>query len=119
MENLFQNGLCACGWWTLDLSKIRNSNADYWIFTLHRFNHKNLQFIVIKPGSLIKLFESLNRTGNRIQSYIWITEKSKAWETRGLKKQDQILIANNAFSDPNRNLTKYLNNWTAIKKYLN
>ena len=40
MDDLFQNGLRACGWWTLDLSKIRNSNADFWIFALHRFNHK-------------------------------------------------------------------------------
>jgi hypothetical protein len=79
---------------------MRNSNADYWIFVLHRFNHKNLQFIVIKPGSLIKLFESLKRTGNRIQSYIWVTEKSKAWETRGLKKQDQILGLDHRFGHP-------------------
>lgn len=118
MDKLFQKGLRACGWWTLNRSKIQKSNADYWIFALHRFNDKDLQFIIIEPETLIQLFDSLNRAGNYIQSYIWVTEKNKAWETRNLKKQDQILIANHVFSDPIRDLSKYLNNWSAITNRL-
>ena len=118
MSDIFQKGLRACGWWTLNPEKIRLSKADYWIFALHKFNSKDLQFIIIEPEKIIDLFDILNRRGKTIQSYIWVTEKLKAWETRDLKKQDQILIANHAFSDPNRDLTKYLNNWNPIIKKL-
>ncbi len=118
MSDIFQKGLRVCGWWTLNREKIKLSKADFWIFALHRFNSNDLQFIIIEPDRLITLFDNLNRKGKTIQSYIWVTEKLKAWETRYLKKQDQILIANHAYNDPIRDLSKYLNNWETVFKNL-
>lgn len=118
MDESFQKGLRACGWWSLNREKIQESIADYWVLALHRFNAKELQFIIIKPKELLEIYDSLERSGNRIQSYIWITEKNKAWEARGLKKPDQILIANHAFTNSKRDLSSYLNNWSCITNML-
>ena len=118
MEEIFQKGLKSCGWWTLNKKKIKDSKADYWIFVLVAFNTKELSFVIIKPGILLKLFNDLKRDDNTLQSYIWVTEKSKCWETRGLSRQDQILVANHSYKNSNRDLTPYLNNWKPIKDYL-
>ena len=118
MSDTFQQGLRACGWWTLRRDKIMQSKADFWIFVLHAFNQKNLQFIIIRPNELIEKLTSIHGDIKTIQTYMWVTKKNKCWETRGLKKQDQILIANNAYSDVKRDLKKYLNNWESIKKQL-
>ncbi len=116
MAETFQAGLSACGWWTLNSTKLKQSKADLWIFVLHAFDQKNLQFIVIPPKELLKRLRSLHGNLKLFQTYLWVTKKNKCWETRGLKKKDQVLVANNLFSSPKRDFTKYLNNWDLLKK---
>lgn len=118
MEDIFQKGLKVCGWWTLNRQKIIKSNADYWVFALHAFNEKKLDFVIIKPKELMKIFKKLNRNTNTIHSYIWVTERGKCWETRDLQTQYRILIANNSYKDKDRDLTQYLNNWKPIRAVL-
>jgi hypothetical protein len=118
MGEVFQKGLKACGWWTLDREKITMSKANYWIFVLNKFYSVEMEFIIIKPNELVKIYNRLRRKQKRIQSYIWVTEKNKCWETRGLGKRDQILIANHSYMNKKRDLTPYLNNWKPIKNHL-
>ena len=40
--------------------------------------------------------------------------RAESVETRGLNRQDQLLIANNLYQNPTRDLTRYLNNWSPI-----
>lgn len=118
MDHIFQRGLKSCGWWTLNKDKIKKSKADFWVFVLHRFNSRDPHFVIIKPNVLLQLYTRLKRVGKPLQSYIWVTEKGKCWETRELKKQDQILIANHSYKNKDRDLTPYLNNWKPIKDIL-
>jgi hypothetical protein len=48
------------------------------------------------------------------QVYIWVTEKERCWETRGLTKSDQMRIAPDAFESAERDFTAYLNNWEMV-----
>lgn len=118
MDEIFQKGLKVCGWWTLNRQKIIKSKADYWVFVLHAFNEKKLDFVIIKPKELMNIFKKLNRNNNTIHSYIWVTEKGKCWETRDLKNEFRILIANNSYKNKDRDLTQYLNNWKPILNIL-
>jgi hypothetical protein len=118
MDGIFQKGLKSCGWWTLNYDKIKKSEADYWVFVLHSFNHKNMQFVLIKPNELLTRLTHIHGKDKTIQSYLWVTEKDKCWETRGLNKKDQILIANHSYKNENRDFTKYLNNWNDLIKVL-
>ncbi|MCP4601342.1 MAG: hypothetical protein GY847_12595 [Proteobacteria bacterium] len=112
-----QSGLEACGWWTLNPQKIRTSKADFWVFVLPKFNSKKQSFIVIEPAVLLKRLTAIHGTPKTLQSYLWVTSKNKCWETRGLKKRDQVLVANDAFKDESRDFTKYLNSWGQLKKF--
>lgn len=44
----YQDKLISCGWWNLNRNKIKESPADFWIFVLHTFNKKNMQYVIIQ-----------------------------------------------------------------------
>lgn len=116
MPALFQKPLRACGWWTLNRHKLVSSVADYWVFVLVGSEHRSTDFVVIPPRDLRKRLDTIHGKPKTIQSYLWVTEKEKCWETRGLKRHEQLLISQGQFVDPPRNFTPYLNNWEPIKK---
>lgn len=114
MADPLRPGLKSCGWFTLNPKKLSQSTATFWIFVLYPFNQKELDFIIIPPPVALDMFRSLHGRQKTIQSYIWVTKKKRCWEARGLGRQDQLLIANNQYQDPTRELTPYLNNWGPI-----
>lgn len=104
----------AGGWWTFNHDKIHNSPADLWVLVLYRFSHRDFDFVIIEPSQLLDRYKKLNRTSGTIQSYIWVTESGKCWETRGLGKSGQESVANETFNDSVRNLSSFLNNWQPL-----
>jgi hypothetical protein len=116
MEEIFQKGLLACGWWTHKRKKIQESKADFWIFVLQAFDPKKTQYIIISPRELDQRLLQIHGNIETLQSYLWVTEKGKCWETRGLSKKDQILIANNAYTNEYRNFSWYLNAWKNLEQ---
>jgi hypothetical protein len=115
MGEEFQKPLRACGWWTLNRQKIETSLADYWIFVIVR-SATHTDFVLITPAELLKRLDAIHGQPNRIQSYLWITEERMCWEARGLRRADQLLIAEGQFrNNPNRDFSVYLDNWEPIK----
>ena len=123
-----QTKLISCGWWALNKQKLQNSTANFWVFVLHSFNDKNIQYVVIDPKTLYNRLNDLhlkNNNINIIQTYLWVTTtgttgKPECWETRGLKKEQQDAIANNDTCHINktRNFTEFLNNWDLVEEKL-
>jgi hypothetical protein len=107
----FQQKLRACGWWTLNSEKVRQSPADYWVFVLQGFANKSVDYVVIPPRELFRRLRALHGQHRIWQLYLWVTETNRCWETRDLGKPDKLLIARDAFSNPNRNFSSYLNAW--------
>ena len=117
MDAAFQKPLRACGWWTLNRSKIAASPADYWIFVLAGFERRSMDFVIITPAELLKRLDAIHPEKPKIcQTYFWVTEKHECWETRGLRRADQLLVAQGKFKDEERNFKAYLNNWGPIKE---
>jgi predicted helicase len=112
----FHKELRACGWWTPTRQQIKQSRAEYWIFVLVGFANRSTDFIIIKPGELLTRLDAIHgKAAKKFQSYLWVTQKSTCWETRGLNRKDQLSITENTFENSIRNFTAYLNNWTPIK----
>lgn len=112
-ENLRPN-IKGFGWWTLNRKKIENSQADFWIFIVYSLEKKSHNYIVIEPNDLLTKFDSLKRTESKVHCYFTVTEFDRAFETRGLSSDDLENLCLNKFSDENRDVSKYLNNWTPI-----
>ena len=113
-----QRGIQSLGWFTLMDKKIAESKADLWIFTLFSFSERINHFLVIPPKILLKRLREIHGRRERIQTYFWVTNKGKCWEARGLKKSDEILIANHVFKSKKRDFTKHLNNWQLLEQGL-
>lgn len=114
-DSKYKEKLISCGWWNLNRSKILNSKADYWIFVLHTFNAKNMQYIILTPQELIQRLDAVHLTSKPPQIYLWVSSEFKCWETRGLKKHEiDKLILNNAKISSYRDFTEYLNNWNVL-----
>jgi hypothetical protein len=113
----FQKDLRACGWWTINRTKLRSSPANFWVFVLLGFERRSTDFIIIPPNELLRRLDSIHGSRNRIiQSYLWVTERDACWETRGLGRKEQRQIANGEYRDAHRDLKKWLNVWTPIKQ---
>jgi len=110
----YQDKLLSCGWWTLNRKKIQESPADFWVFVLHTFNEKNMQYVIITPNELSERLNALHPDVKSLQTYLWVTTNQKCWETRGLKKKETNSIVEdnyNGTDKKNRNFTDFLNNW--------
>jgi hypothetical protein len=115
MAPAFQKPLRACGWWSLNRDKVAKSAADYWVFVLVGFERRSMDFVIIEPSELLRRLKAIWRGGKTIQSYLWVTETNRCWESRGLKRQDQIAIAEGRYSNADRDFSAYLNNWAGIR----
>jgi hypothetical protein len=115
MAAIFQKPLRACGWWTLNREKIAKSKADYWVLVLVGFERRSTDFVIIKPSDLLKSLELIHKKEKTIQSYLWVTKKNRCWESRGLKRQDQLAVAQGIYSNADRDFSSYLNNWEPIR----
>ena len=93
--------------------------ADYWIFVLVGLKSRSTDFVIIKPAELLRRLDAIHPDKKKIcQTYLWVTEKLKCWETRGLKLQDQLLVAQGKFKHEERDFSEYFNNngWKPIKR---
>jgi hypothetical protein len=113
-KEIFRPTIKGAGWWTLNREKIINSKADYWVFILYSLQKKTHDFVVIKPTTLLTIFNNTSRIANSIHCYITVTNHDTVFETRGLNDNDMQLICSNNFVNPDRDLKEYLNDWTPI-----
>ncbi|MGB3870376.1 MAG: hypothetical protein WA937_13055 [Flavobacteriales bacterium] len=117
-QEQFRPNIKGTGWWTLNKDKIKNSRADYWIFILYSLVDRTHDLIIIKPKELLSMFYKLNRSGDRLQCYLTVTQNGKAFETRDLTKKDRELLCKDKYVNSDRSMTKYLNDWSRITKAL-
>ncbi len=111
-----RENLEAWGWWTIFPDKLKNSAANLWVFALMSIHSKKIQYVIIPPQKLYDMFLALYGLEKRWQIYVMVTKKGGCWITRGLSKNDQILIAKDRYSDRKRNLSRFLNNWQKLSK---
>ena len=116
MAPQFQKPLRACGWWSLNRKKLAASKADYWVFTLIGFAGRSTDYIVVPRKELLRRLDRIHGSANRMDVYLWVTEKDRCWATRDLKHQDHERIAMGKFRNPTRDFTRFLNNWGAIAR---
>lgn len=115
MPAAFQKPLRACGWWALDRRKIAMSRADYWVFVVTGFENRSTDFVIIKPSELLRRLNIIHGRSAKIQSYFWVTERDRCWETRGLNRPEHFLIADGRYENAVRDFSQFLNNWKPVK----
>jgi hypothetical protein len=112
----FKRDLRASGWWTIKRDKLRKSPADFWVFVLLGFARRTTDFVILPPKELLERLESIHGSPKTIQSYLSVTESDRCWETRGVRHEDRLRIANGNYHESNRDFSKWLNNWDPVAR---
>ncbi|GBD98662.1 hypothetical protein BMS3Abin07_00688 [bacterium BMS3Abin07] len=118
-HDIFQERLLSCSWFKLSRNNIEKTKADLWIFIICGSNERNMmnmQYLIIEPKPLLRKLIKIYGDLNTYWIYFWITKNGKCWDTRGLNKNEQILVANDTFKDKSRDFTSFLNNWYKIEE---
>lgn len=79
------------------------------------FERRSTDFVVIKPSELLGRLDNIHGKAKTIQSYLWVTEKKRCWETRDSKRPEQLAIAQGQYTNEVRDFSQYLNNWSPVK----
>lgn len=116
MKSEFREPLRACGWWSINQDKLRKSPADFCVFVLVGFASRTTDFVVVPTTELQRRMRLVHGRQRTIQSYLWVTNEEKCWETRGLRKRDQHEVAGGQYSNAIRDFSKWLNVWTPISR---
>lgn len=111
----FQKPLQSCGWWTFNREKLAKSKADYWVLLVAGFERRVTDFIIIKPQELLERLSRIHGKPKTFQSYLSVTKSGQCWEVRGLKRQDQLVVAQDGSKDKVRDFSGFLNDWGAVK----
>ena len=115
MKDVFQPRLRACGWWKFERDRLVRSSADYWVLVLVGFQHRTTDFVVVPPKELLRRLDAIHGRVRSFQSYVWVTATKRCWEARGLRAHEQLAVAAGAFRHPARDLSAFLNDWSAIQ----
>lgn len=105
------------GWWTFDLAKMRQSQADLWVLVIYHAR-EGIQYILISPRKLARLLSRIHKNRKKVQSYFMVTRDLKCWEVRGLPVAERNQLAAGGRGKTLRNFTRYLDNWVELKKLL-
>lgn len=115
MDAVFRKPLRACGWWKFNRQKLVASTAAYWVFVLVGFARQTTDFVIITPAELLRRLDAIHcGKPKTFQSYLWVTQDKRCWETRGLKRSDQLAIAHGGYGSIERDFTAYLDKWEPI-----
>jgi hypothetical protein len=119
LESVTQRQLRSCTWFTLDEKHLAASKANHWVLVLLGFEKRSYDYLIIKPNELFTRLKTIHGSASgsasRYQTYVWVTKHDRAWLTRNLKRADEERIAQDTYEDKDRDVTGYLNDWSAIK----
>jgi hypothetical protein len=118
MTSEFKDKFVSWGWWVLKQENIKKSKANLWVFVMQSFDNKSIECIVIPPKVLLQKLKRIHDDKSFFQSYLWVTKTRKCWETRQLAKSERIRLANDRYTDPARDFSKFYDNWESLKDEL-
>jgi hypothetical protein len=94
------------------------------VLVLLGFEKRTYDYVIIRPKELMRRLHAVHGApklhavhGAPSQYHVdvWVTKQERAWLARKLGKEAEGRIAQNTFEDGHRDLTSFLNNWSAIK----
>lgn len=100
------------GWWSFKAEKIESSQADYWVLVLSESISRNFDYLIISPKKLLEIYRKIGKeNATTIQTYFWVTNARKCWETRGLGQDELVRVCEGNFESKDRDFSQYLNEW--------
>jgi len=97
----------------LDPKKVRESNADLWVFTILTLRHEE-HFVVVPTKELRRL--APRGSGRRWNLYLWVFNDRTCYQVRDLNNEERLDAMRYGVSDPDRDFSEWLENWQVLDK---
>lgn len=106
--------LIATSWYTLNPTKIRDSQAELWVFVILTLRHEE-HFVVIPR-------QELQRRIPRQVSKIWhlylsVFTDGSCYETRNLPKEERLDLHHRGVRDRRRDFSEWWENWKLLDTF--
>jgi len=104
----------ATSWYTLDPRKIRQSQADLWVFVFMTLRHER-HFVLIPTA---ELQERIPRScGRKWNLYLWAYADGSCYQVRDLSLEERLNAAHHGVRDRHRDFSPWLENWKLLGKF--
>lgn len=106
--------LIATSWFTLEPKKIRNSQADLWVFVIITLKHDQ-HFVVIPKRELQKRLP--RNTRGKWNLYLWVYDNQVCYQVRELNKEQKFDTMHRGVRHRQHDFTEWLENWSLLRQF--
>jgi len=112
----FDNFLEAAGWFVFSRKALEGSQADIWSIVLVSHQRKSQPiFVNLPPSELLRKLVAIHGWQKNYHLYPWVTAVG-CLEGRGMRKADKAKLVDGDFDLGERDLSRYLDNWSFIEQ---
>jgi len=103
----------ATSWYTLDPKKVRQSQADLWVFVFMTLRHE--RYFVLLPTS--ELRKRIPRScGAKWNLYLWAYADGSCYQVRDLNLEGRLNAVHRGVQDRYRDFSNWFENWQLLEK---
>ena len=106
--------LIATSWFTLKPNKVRDSQADLWVFVILTLRHKE-HFVVIPTRELRKRIPRGNPKLWHL--YLWVYEDGSCFQVRDLSKEERLDTVHRGVRERRRDFSEWLGHWDLLDTF--
>lgn len=103
----------ATSWYTLDPKKIRQSEADLWVFVFMTLRHERY-FVLIPTPELRRRIPPGCRS--KWNLYLWAYAHGACYQVRDLNLEGKVYAVRRGVKDPLQDFSKWFDNWRLLDK---
>lgn len=114
VEEKVRRDMVAGSWITLDPRKVRESQAELWVFVIMPLK-RGQRFIVIPTHDLRKRIPL--HTAKIAHLYLWVLKNGSSYQVRGLPKNERLDAPRCGVRDPHRDFSRWVENWRLLDEF--
>ena len=104
----------ATSWYTLNPRKVRQSQADLWVFAILTLRHEP-HFVVLPTSDLQK---RIPRGAQKVWNiYLWVYANGSCFQVRDLSNEERLDAVYRGVRDRHRDFSTWLENWPLLDKF--
>jgi hypothetical protein len=104
----------ATSWYTLDPKKIRQSEADLWVFVFMTLRLE--RYFVLLPTT--ELRKRIPRScKSKWNLYLWAYSDGACYQVRDLNLEGRLNAVRRGVKDRSRDFSKWFENWSLLQKF--
>jgi len=109
----FTQHVLATSWYTLDPKKIRQSEADLWIFVFMTLRHE--RYFVLIPT--LELQRRIPRgCKSKWNLYLWACANGSCYQVRDLNLEERLNVMHRGVQNRHHDFSKWFDNWRLLDK---